>query len=83
MSIIPTNVNYNYSLMKQNLRTLENAYPFIHIQFVGKSVLQKNLYVVRLRNWFKRSFLFWFYSCKWVDYKPFTYEIYWKLLYSL
>ena len=58
MSIIPTNVNYNYSLLKQNLRTLENTYPFINIQSVGKSVLGKNLYVVRLRNWFKRSFLF-------------------------
>ena len=56
MSIIPTDVNYNYSLMKQNLKTLKNTHSFLNVQSVGESVLGKNLYVVKLRNWFKRSF---------------------------
>ena len=45
MSIIPTNVNYNYSLLKQNLRTLENTYPFINIQSVGK-VFSKKIFML-------------------------------------
>ena len=63
MSIVPTNISYNYSLMKENLRTLKNAYTFLNIQTVGKSILGKNIYVVRLRKWFKRGLLFWLYPC--------------------
>lgn len=50
MSIIPTNINYNYSLMSRNLNTLKIAYPFLEIQTVGKSVLGKNIFVVKLRK---------------------------------
>ena len=64
MSIVPTNINYNYSILKQNLNTLKSTYSFLDITVVGKSVLGKNIYVVRLRYWSKRSFLFWFNSCK-------------------
>lgn len=64
MSIIPTNINYNYSLMSRNLNTLKIAYPFLEIQTIGKSVLGKNIFVVKLRKWFKKSLLFSFYTCK-------------------
>lgn len=49
MSIVPTNVNYNYTLLVQNINILNQMYPFLNIQTVGKSVLGKNIYVIRLR----------------------------------
>lgn len=56
MSIVPTNVTYNYSLMSQNLVTLIRTYPFLNIQTVGKSVLGKNIYVVKLGKGTKKVF---------------------------
>ena len=56
MSIVPTNVNYNYSLMSQNLTTLNRTYPFLNIQTVGNSVLGKNIYVVKLGKGTKKVF---------------------------
>lgn len=51
MSIVPTNQNYNYTLLTQNLHELNQKYPFLNIQTVGNSVLGKKLYVVKLRTW--------------------------------
>lgn len=56
MSIVPTNVSYNYSLMSQNLSTLNRTYPFLNIQTVGNSVLGKNIYVVKLGKGTKKVF---------------------------
>lgn len=56
MSIISTNVSYNYSLMYQNLTTLNRIYPFLNIQTVGNSVLGKNIYVVKLGKGIKKIF---------------------------
>lgn len=56
MAIVPTNVNYNYSLMSQNLVTLNHTYPFLNIQSVGNSVLGKNIYVVKLGRGSKKVF---------------------------
>ena len=56
MSIVPTNVTYNYSLMSQNLVTLIRTYPFLNIQTVRKSVLGKNIYVVKLGKGTKKVF---------------------------
>lgn len=64
MSIVLTDAKYNYSLMVQNISVLKRTYPFLNIQIVGKSILGKNIYVLKLRQWCKRSFLFRFYSCK-------------------
>lgn len=58
MSIVPTKINYNYSLMQQNLSILKSFYPFLSIQIVGKSILSKNIYVIKLQEWPKRSILF-------------------------
>ena len=49
MSIIPTKTNYKYSLLQQNLSTLKNTYTFLDIQIIGKSILGKNIYVIKLR----------------------------------
>jgi len=83
MSIVPTKINYNYSLMQQNLSILKSFYPFLSIQIVGKSILSKNIYVIKLREWPKRSILFRFNTRKWMDNKHFTYEIYWRLLHII
>lgn len=76
MSIVPTKINYNYSLMQQNLSILKSFYPFLSIQIVGKSILSKNIYVIKLREWPKRSILFRLNTRKRMDNKHFTYEIY-------
>lgn len=56
MNIVSTNVNYNYSLMSQNLATLNRTYPFLNIQSVGNSVLGKNIYVIKLGKGTKEVF---------------------------
>lgn len=56
MNIVPTNVNYGYRLMFQNLVNLNQIYPFLNIQTVGKSVLDKNIYVVKLGKGPKKVF---------------------------
>ena len=50
-NIVPTNVNYNSSLLRQNLVTLVRTFPFLNIQIVGNSVFGEPLYVVKLRTW--------------------------------
>lgn len=56
MSIVPTNVNYNSSLLLQNLIMLNRTYPFLNIQSVGSSVLGKNIYVIKLGKGTKKVF---------------------------
>ena len=56
MNIVPTNINYNYSLMVNNLNSLKKEYPFLDIQIVGKSVLEKNIYVIKLGSGPKNVF---------------------------
>ena len=48
MNIVPTNVLYNSSILRQNLILLNHTYPFLNIQVVGNSVLGKPIYVVKL-----------------------------------
>ncbi len=51
-----TNTKYNSSLLMQNLVALVRLYPFLNLQIIGKSVLGKNLYVIRLGNGPNRVF---------------------------
>ena len=48
MNIVPTNVNYSYNLLRKNLVELNTLYPFLNIQIVGNSVMNKNIYVIKL-----------------------------------
>ena len=50
MSIVPTNVNYTYNLLRSNLISLNSLYPFLNLQIVGNSVMGKNIYVIKLGN---------------------------------
>ena len=56
MSIVPTNVSYNYSLMSQNLVSLNRTYPFLNIQTVGNSVLGKNIPYIKIGRGQKEVF---------------------------
>ncbi len=48
MNIVTTNAKYSYSLMVANLDSLKKVYPFLDFEIVGKSVLEKNIYVIKL-----------------------------------
>ena len=56
MNIIPTNSAYNSTLLTNNLITLSLYFPFLNIQTVGKSVLGKNIYVIKLGTGKKEVF---------------------------
>ena len=56
LNIVNTNTKYNSSLLVQNLVALVRLYPFLNLQVIGKSVLGKNLYVIRLGNGPNRVF---------------------------
>ncbi|MBQ3414794.1 MAG: M14 family metallocarboxypeptidase [Clostridia bacterium] len=48
MNIVPTNINYNYKILEENLNKMKNSYPFLTTEVIGKSILKKNLYVIKL-----------------------------------
>ncbi len=56
MSIVPTNVNYTYSLLVQNLYALLIKYPFLNVQVVGNSRMGKDIFVCKLGNGAKKVF---------------------------
>lgn len=48
--VVDTNIKYTYEIMERDIQGLRIRYPFIEIQTDGKSVLGKNLYVLKLGN---------------------------------
>ena len=56
MSIVPTNIPYNYNVFSQNLVTLVRTFPFLNIQSVGYSVLGEDIFVVKLGKGPKKVF---------------------------
>ena len=56
MSIVSTNQNYGYNLLRRNLLALNRKYPFLNVQVVGNSVLGKSIYVVKLGHGSKKVF---------------------------
>lgn len=55
-SIVQTNINYTYSIMRSDLYELNITYPFLQIDTVGYSVLGKPIPVVRLGRGPKQVF---------------------------
>ncbi len=56
LNIVPTNVNYNSSILYSNINSLKSAYPFLEIFSSGKSVLGKNIPVIKIGNGPKEVF---------------------------
>lgn len=54
--IIPTNIKYSSSILHINLNSLKRLYPFIEITSIGRSVLGKNLPVIKLGTGSKKVF---------------------------
>ncbi|WP_338470246.1 M14 family metallopeptidase [Niallia sp. XMNu-256] len=47
-SIINRNINYDYAQLVRDIQTLKRQFPFIRIRSIGKSVLDKDLFEIRL-----------------------------------
>lgn len=56
MFIVQTNINYNYSILTQNISSLLRTYPFLNVQVAGKSIMNKNIYAVKLGTGSKQVF---------------------------
>lgn len=54
--IVPTNINYSSSILQMNLDSLKRLYPFIEITSAGRSVLGKNLPIIKIGNGEKEVF---------------------------
>lgn len=46
--VVFTDIDYTYDIMQQNIQALKARFPFFQIGVPGKSVLNKNLYYIRL-----------------------------------
>lgn len=46
--VVDTNINYTYEIMERDVQGIQSRYPFIKVEIAGKSVLGKNLYVLKL-----------------------------------
>ena len=56
MTIVQTNINYTYEIMKSDIYELNKNYPFIQVQNIGYSVLGKTLPVIKLGKGSKHVF---------------------------
>lgn len=54
--IVPTNISYSSSILQINLDSLKRLYHFIEITSAGRSILGKNLPVVKIGNGQKEVF---------------------------
>ena len=54
--IVPTNISYSSSILQINLDSLKRLYPFIEITSAGRSILGKNLPVIKIGNGQKEVF---------------------------
>ena len=54
--IVPTDISYPFEIMQMNIRDLKVKYDFLQIETMGRSVLGKNLFVIKLGNGPKEIF---------------------------
>lgn len=54
--IVPTNISYSSSILQVNLDSLKRLYPFIEISPAGRSVLGKNIPVIKIGSGEKEVF---------------------------
>lgn len=56
MSIVSTDIKYNFNILKSNLNCLKSKFNFLNITTIGYSVLRNNIYCVKLGNGPKEVF---------------------------
>lgn len=56
LNIVSTNINYSYSILKNNINSLKSIFPFLEITSSGKSVLGKDIPVIKIGNGPKEVF---------------------------
>ncbi len=56
MSIVSTNVSYNYDILIKDMYALKNAYPFLYIDSIGDSVLGNAIVYFRIGRGKKEVF---------------------------
>lgn len=49
-SIVPTNRNYNSSILNLNINALKNMYPFLGLGSIGQSILGKTIPYIKIGN---------------------------------
>ena len=54
--IVPTNINYSYSILQININSLKSLYPFLEIISAGKSVLGNVIPVIKIGQGKKEVF---------------------------
>lgn len=54
--VIPTNINYSYSILEININTLKSLYSFLDVYYIGKSVLGNNIPVIKIGKGVKKVF---------------------------
>ncbi|GAA0177677.1 M14 family metallopeptidase [Clostridium sediminicola] len=48
IDIVDTNVDYTYNILESDIEGLKGLYPFLQVTTEGKSVLNKNLYTIKI-----------------------------------
>lgn len=56
MAIVQTNINYTYDNLKNDLMELKLEYPFLEIGSIGKSVLEKDIWGIKIGTGSKKVF---------------------------
>ena len=56
-TIIKTNKNYSYDVLKNDLKNLNNLYPFFKINSIGKSTLGEDILFIKLGKGKKKLFI--------------------------
>ncbi len=50
IDVVFTNVDYTYEIMERDIKGLKTRYPFLEVGTIGKSVLGRNLYSIKIGN---------------------------------
>lgn len=56
MSIVSTNVFYNYDVLVNNINLLKSTYPFLYVSSIGNSVLGNSIFYIKIGTGKKEVF---------------------------
>ena len=75
LNIVPTNISYSSSILNHNINSLKSLYPFLEIISSEKSILCKDIPVIKIGNGSKEVYYSASIHRKRMDYKSSSYEI--------